>query len=424
VEPASPLIVLSYADAARVVREHAAALSAHPRSDESVTLLDSLGRILAAPVIADRDQPPFPRSTRDGFACRSADLSSDKSLLVTGQLRAGETWTGAALAPGQAIEIMTGAPVPVGADCVLMVEHATVQTTADGPRIRTDRPLQPGENIVPAGAEARAGTTLVPPGTRIGPQHIAASAACGYASLSVYARPRVAVLATGDELVPIAAQPLPHQIRNSNSYSIAAQVIERGGKPVLYPILRDNIDAIESAIEEALACDLLILSGGVSMGKYDFVEQALLNLHAEFIFTGVRMQPGRPVVFGRLPVVSSSNQNHRYFFGLPGNPVSTIVTFALFAAPLLAALAGEASDHIGPRFVESRLASKVTAKPGLARFLPAYLEGDAGHTLAHPIPWQGSGDQAATARTNCFLAVPEETGDLSPGDSVSILIPW
>src|SRR5262249_55951143 len=152
----------------------------------------------------------------------------------------------------------------------------------------------------------------------------------GYADLHICTRPRVAILATGDELVPIESTPQPHQIRNSNSYSIAAQILGQGGQPMIFPVVRDDLAVIEAAIEQALGCDLVVLSGGVSMGKYDFVEQALLTLRAEFFFPGVRIQPGRPAVFGRLPV----NKAHRYFFGLPGNPVSTLITFALFAAPL------------------------------------------------------------------------------------------
>jgi molybdopterin molybdotransferase len=294
-----------------------------------------------------------------------------------------------------------------------MIEHAVV----DGIRITASRQLAAGENIVPAGAEARAGATLVTAGTRIVPQHIAAAAACGYASLPVYTRPHVAILATGDELIPVADQPLPHQIRNSNSYSIAAQVLESGGKPVLYPIVRDDLATIESAIEEALSCDLLILSGGVSMGKYDFVEQALLNLNAEFFFTEVRMQPGRPVVFGRLP----AGDAHRYFFGLPGNPVSTMVTFALFAAPLISALAGQASDDIGPSFVEAHLASDLQAKPGLTQFLPARLKSVSTAATVHSIGWQGSGDQTAASKANGFLVVPEQVETLSAESIVTVL---
>jgi molybdopterin molybdotransferase len=419
VEPLSPSIVLSYTDAARTIHQHAASLNAETYATESIDLLNSLGRTLAAPVIADRDQPPFPRSTRDGFACRAADLAAP--LLVVGQLRAGEIWTGPALEPGQTIEIMTGAPVPAGADCVLMVEHATTNDSY----IRADRQLTVGENIVAAGSEARSGATLIPAGTRVGPPHIAAAAACGYAALPVYRRPRVGILATGDELVTIDSRPLLHQIRNSNSYSIAAQILAHGGQPVLFPIVRDDLATIEDAVAQALdpgpsGSDLLILSGGVSMGKYDFVEQALVNLRAEFFFTGVRIQPGRPAVFGRLP--TSSTQGHRYFFGLPGNPVSTLVTFALFAAPLLSALSGQTGAEIGPRFAEASLATELSGKPGLTRFLPAYLESDASHASVHPIPWQGSGDQTAAARTNCFLVIPEDTADLPSSSQVSILL--
>lgn len=399
--------VLSYEDAALAVQQHAATL--RPSPTESVSLLDNLNRTLAQPVVADRDQPPFARSTRDGFACRSADLVSPQPLKIAGRLRAGELWTGPPLQPGHAIEIMTGAPVPDGADCVLMVEHATVESD----RITPARSLHAGENIVPAGAEARAGDTLIEPGTRVGPQHIALAAACGYETISVYAQPRVAILATGDELIPLGRQPLPHQIRNSNSYSLAAQVTRHGGHPLIHPAVRDNLQASEAAVRAALDCDLLILSGGVSMGKYDFVEQALANLNAEFFFTGARIQPGKPVVFGRLP------EQNLYFYGLPGNPVSTLVTFTLFAAPLLAALAGR--KDIGPEFAQAKLAQPVEANPKLTRFLPAHLQSSATGATIQPVPWQGSGDQSAAAKTNCFLVVPENA-PLDSGDTATFLL--
>jgi molybdopterin molybdotransferase len=407
--------VLSYYDAARAVREYAATL--RPARTESVNLSDSLRRTLAQPIHADRDQPPFARSTRDGFACRSSDLASPAPLTISGHLRAGEAWSGPPLAPGHAIEIMTGAPVPAGADCVLMVEHASV----DASRVTPARSLQPGENIVPTAAEARAGDTLIPAGTRIGPQHIALAAACGYATVSVFAQPRVAILATGDELVPITEQPLSFQIRNSNSYSLAAQITRHGGLPVIHPAVRDSLQASESAIRATLDSDLLILSGGVSMGKYDFVEQALANLGAEFLFTGARIQPGRPVVFGQLPTPSGQPLP---FFGLPGNPVSTLVTVTLFAAPLVAALAGAAvltgAATLGPHFAHARLTQPVESKPNLTRFLPAYLESTIDGATIQPIPWQGSGDQSAAAKTNCFLVVPEGA-TLAAGDLVTFL---
>lgn len=401
--PAANSLILTYEEAAEVVREQATSVPAS--RTESMALLEALDRVLAQPVIADRDQPPFARSTRDGFACRAADLAQLQPLAIVGRLRAGEAWTGPPLKPGQAIEIMTGAPAPAGADCVLMVEHAH----AEPDRITPERSLQAGENIVPAGAEARAGATLIHPGTRIGPQHIALAAACGYESLPVYAKPRVAILATGDELVPLGSQPLPHQIRNSNSYSLAAQVSRHGGQPIIHPAVADSLEASEAAIRGALDCDLLLLSGGVSMGKYDFVEQALASFDAEFFFTGARIQPGRPIVFGRLP------KENLFFFGLPGNPVSTLVTFALFAAPLLAG-----AKDLGPEFAEARLAQSVEPRPGLTRFLPARVESSAAGATIRPISWQGSGDQSAAAKTNCFLVVPADRR-LAEGEPATFL---
>lgn len=401
--------VLRYDEAAAVVRRHAEQVRAQSHPVESVPLLASPGRILAEPIVADRDQPPFPRSTRDGFACRAADLAQGP-LRVIGQLRAGEAWTSGPIAPGESVEIMTGAALPAGGDCVVMIEHVTVAAghiTLTGPR-----ELDPGENVVPAAAEARAGDVVVPPGRRIGVTAIAATAACGAAELRVFARPRVAILSTGDELVDLAAQPLPHQIRNSNSYSLAAQVQRAGGKPVLFPIVRDDPADTERAIAEAAACELVLLTGGVSMGKFDFVEQALRALGAEFFFTGALIQPGKPVVFGKLP--------GPYFFGLPGNPISTMVTFALFAAPLLGALAGDRNAQ--PQFVSAHLEEEVQVKPGLTRFLPALLESDVHGARIRRIPWQGSGDLAAAARANAFLVVPETTSVLPAGALVSVLL--
>ena len=286
--------------------------------------------VLAEAVQADRDQPPFARSTRDGFACRAADLEGGAPVEVTGSLRAGDAAT-IEVNSGEAVEIMTGAPVPAGADCVVMVEH--VERQADRLRLAPGRSIAPGENIVPMGAEARAGAVIVPAGTRLFPAQIAAAAACGAAHLSVFARPRVAIVATGDELVEVDQKPLPQQIRNSNSYSLAAQVVAAGAEPVRLPIARDERKHLEGIIHDGLESDLLLLSGGVSMGKYDLVEEVLLSLGAEFFFTGALIQPGKPVVFGKL--------GERYFFGLPGNPVSTMVTFSLFVEPLLGALCGD-----------------------------------------------------------------------------------
>ena len=379
---------MSYEDASRIVREHADRLVS-PYPPQAASLLSSLGMVLAEPVLADRDQPPFPRSTRDGFACRAADLAAGLPLEVIGSIRAGDAAV-IEVASGKAVEIMTGAPVPAGADCVVMVEH--VERDRDTLRLSAGRTIQAGENIVPMGAEARAGAVIVSRGTRISPVQVAAAAACGAGQLSVFARPRVAIVATGDELVEVNQQPQAHQIRNSNSYSLAAQILTAGAEPLRLPTARDERGHLEATIRSALEADLLLLSGGVSMGKYDLVEEVLLSLGAEFFFTGALIQPGKPIVFGRL--------GQHYFFGLPGNPVSTMVTFLLFVEPLLGALCGDAGR--GPRLAQARLASEVKVKTGLTRFLPARLA----DVNVEPVAWQGSGDLASTSRSHCFLVVP------------------
>jgi len=400
----APSRVVSYAEASRIVREHADRLVS-PHAPQSVGLLDSFGMVLAEPVVADRDQPPFPRSTRDGFACRASDLTTGLPLKIVGSIRAGEAET-IEVNSGQAVEIMTGAPVPAGADCVVMVEH--VHRDLDTLHLSPGRGMAPGDNIVPRGAEARKGEVIVPGGMRISARQVAAAAACGVGQLRVFSRPRVAIVATGDELVEVDQQPMTQQIRNSNSYSVAAQVLAAGAEPVRFPIARDERGHLEAIIRDALQSDLLLLSGGVSMGKYDLVEEVLLSLGAEFFFTGALIQPGKPIVFGRLGQI--------YFFGLPGNPVSTMVTFSLFVEPLLGALCGDTCRE--PRFAQARLARDVKVQTGLTRFLPAMLV----DVTVEPVVWQGSGDLASTSRSNCFLVVPPDRPLLTAGETVKILL--
>jgi molybdopterin molybdotransferase len=390
--------MLSFANASRVVREHADRL-APQGAPQSMGLLDSLNRVLAEPVSADRDQPPFPRSTRDGFACRANELATGRALYVSGLIRAGDLQA-IEIIPGKTIEIMTGAALPAGADCVVMLEHVE----REGETIR----LAPGDHIVPKGAEAREQDVILPRGTRIGPAQIAAAAACGAAQIVVFPQPRVAIVATGDELVEVEQRPLVHQIRNSNSYSLAGQVSSAGALPLRLPTARDEKTHLEALIRAALDSDLLLLSGGVSMGKYDLVEEVLLSLGAEFFFTGASIQPGKPIVFGKLAGI--------YFFGLPGNPVSTMVTFSLFVRPLLDALSGDICR--GPRFAQAQLGRDVRVKIGLTRFLPAILR----DLNVDPVAWQGSGDLASTSRANCFLVVPEDRELLTAGETVKILL--
>jgi molybdopterin molybdotransferase len=247
---------------------------------------------------------------------------------------------------------------------------------------------------------------------------IALAAACGCGSLTVFRRPSVAIVATGDELVEVDQVPEEQQIRNSNSYGLAALVSKAGGETVRLPIAPDRREELERIVWKARASDLMLLSGGVSMGEYDLVEEVLLSLVAEFFFTGVKMQPGKPVVFGRLP--ERDGFPTCFFFGLPGNPVSTQVTFHCFVEPMLRALSGAGWD--GPRFVQATLSEKVAGKPGLMRVLPARLTTDRVRPTVKLVGWQGSGDLAANARANCYAVLPPERESFSAGDLITILL--
>jgi molybdopterin molybdotransferase len=406
--------VLTFEEARAVVEEHASRL--RPKGRELLALLDSLGRVLAEPVHADRDFPPFRRATRDGYALRSADaLTIPSELRVIGEIRAGAT-APAAIAAGEALAIMTGAPVPAEADAVVMAEH----TSRAGNSVILNRGVTSGENIVPSGAEAKRGDKLLPPGVRIGYPEIAVAASVGRTRIVVHRQPRVAILSTGDEVVDIDVPPGPSQIRNSNSYSLAAQVKLAGGEPLLLPIAPDEPQRLRDLLLEGLESDLLLITGGVSMGKYDLVEHAVAELHGEFFFTGAHIQPGKPVVFGCVPVKLEPSRDRKYFLGLPGNPISTMVTFELFARPVIEALAGVASP--GLIFTHAKLKSEIRVRTGLKRFLPALLSGEFERCQVELVHWQGSGDIASLARSNCYVVVPPDRERIEPGEWVAILL--
>jgi molybdopterin molybdotransferase len=404
----APERILSFEDARHTVEEHAAQL--RPYGKELVELLDSASQVLAEAVSADRNFPPFPRATRDGYAVRAADLARlPAKLRVIGEIKAGAPDFALTVEPGVAAAIMTGAPAPPGADAVVMIEY----TSRTGDQVEITKGIAAGDNIVPTGAEAKRADRLLVPGMRLDHAAIAVAASVGKSRLLVYSKPRVAVLSTGDELVDIDVPPALNQIRNSNSYSLAVQIQMAGGEPVLLPIAPDEPERLRELIAEGLDADLLLLTGGVSMGKYDLVEQALLELKAEFFFTGAKIQPGKPIVFGRIP----DGAAHKYFFGLPGNPVSTMVTFELFARPMIEALAGMQTRKL--IFLRAKLKSEVKAKPGLKRFLPAVLSGEFEAAEVELVRWQGSGDIAATARANCYVVVDR---DVAAREWVPVLV--
>lgn len=370
---------------------------------EEVALGEAAGRVLAAPARADRDYPTLDRSIRDGFAVRSADLPGE--FTVIGEVRAGQRFDGE-VGPGEAVEIMTGAPIPAGADQVVMVEH----TEREGDLMRTERPPRKGEFVNAKAGEARRGEVILDGGRRIDYSTVSLLATVGMARVPVYRRPRVAIIATGDEIVPVAETPLDYQIRNSNAHSLAAQVALAGGDPEILPVAADEHAATRRLIERGLEADLLLLSGGVSAGKYDLVEDVLAGLGAEFYFDRTLIQPGRPTVFGRA--------RETFFFGLPGNPISTMVTFRVFAQAALELLEGQ-REVVLP-FLPARLTKPFRHQPGLTRFLPAELSAD-GAALT-PLSWRGSSDVPAVARGNVFLVADAERESWEAGEWMPVLM--
>jgi molybdopterin molybdotransferase len=362
---------------------------------EEVALLEAAGRVLAESVAADRDYPPVARSVRDGFAVRAANLPGE--LRVIGEVRAGESF-GGEMQAGEAVEIMTGAPVPRGADCVVMVEHVQV----DGDRVRVPRSLELGE--------ARRDEVLLEQGRRIGFAEIALLATVGRPRVQVFRKPEVAILATGDEIVEVSETPRDYQIRNSNAQALAVQVMRAGGCPRVLPVAPDTYAGTRDLVEQGLRSDLLLLSGGVSAGKYDLVERVLGDLGAEFVFDRVLIQPGQPLVFGKA--------QGKFFFGLPGNPASTMVTFEIFGRAAVELLCGQAEPMLPLPW--SKLTRELRQKTGLTRFLPATLSQDGSEVT--PLRWQGSGDVPALARSNAFLVTEPDRESWSAGDLIRILI--
>lgn len=392
---------LTFQEARSQVVAQASACGIRP-AIETISLEDSSGRVLAEDIAADRDYPPFSRSVRDGFAVRSADVPG--RVRIIGEVRAGQCLDGR-LKAGEAVEIMTGAPVPDGADAVVMVEHCIRHE--DG-SVETDREAPAGSNIAPRGCEAPCGTIVLPRGTRVDYPGVAWLATTGHSNVKVYARPRVAIIATGDEIVAVDATPAPHQIRNSNAYSLAAQVRRAGGEPVRLSVAKDTREATAHLIRQGLEADMLLLSGGVSAGKYDLVEAALADCGAHFFFDRVLIQPGQPLVFGKA--------QGKFFFGLPGNPASTMLTFELFGRAALELLSG-ANDAPLPLTL-AKLSRPFRHRTGLTRFLPAEVS----CAEVTPVDWQGSGDVPSLCRANAFLVADANRAEYAAGDLIPVLL--
>jgi molybdenum cofactor synthesis domain-containing protein len=374
---------------------------------ERVPLDLALGRLLAEDVFSDIDLPPFDRARMDGFAVRSADVSSVPARLrLVGEIAAGAMW-GGEVGPGEAVKIFTGAPVPQGVDAVQKVEV----TESDAETVIIKEAVSPGQFITPRASEVSAGQRVADRGREIGPAEMAVLASFGYSEVEVARRPRVAVLSTGSELVEVSAKPHGAQIRNSNSYTISSYAARAGAVVDNLGTVEDSIDRTREALLAASQSrDVVITSGGVSMGDYDLVKAALAEIGAEIYFDKVRIRPGKPTVFARM--------GETFFFGLPGNPVSTSVTFNVFVRPALRKMQGEADPLLS--VVRACATRPIKDASSRRSFLPARLFVERGRAYAEPLRWGGSSDLVAFMRAGALIIVPEDAHDIPEGETVDV----
>ena len=396
--------MISVTEAISIVKEQTERLPA-----ETIALADALSRVLAEDVVADSDLPPFDRAQMDGYAVRSADTQEVTARLrVVGESAAGSGWKGKMKA-GEAVRIMTGAPVPAGADSVQKVE---VTSEANGV-VEITETTRPGQFIVKRATEIKAGETVLQAGEEINAARMAALASFGYAEVKVGSRPRVTVLATGSELVRVNEKPGADQIRDSNSYSLGAYAQLAGAQVERLPLAGDDPELLRREIKEAAArSDALILSGGVSMGVYDFTKAALRALDAKIFFERVHLRPGKPTVFARM--------GKTLIFGLPGNPVSVSVTFNLFARTALRAMQG--CKDAAMLEETAKLARPLKGAMERESYLPARLGTDEeGRLFAEPLKWGGSSDFVAFARATALVIVPAGVPYVHAGETVRVV---
>ncbi|HEY3582541.1 MAG TPA: gephyrin-like molybdotransferase Glp [Pyrinomonadaceae bacterium] len=399
--------MISVAEAIQIVRQHTRSLPS-----ERVKLHDALNRVLAEDIIADSDLPPFDRSQMDGYAVRAEETGdAPVRLRIVGESAAGKGWHNE-LQQGEAVRIMTGAPVPVGADSVQQVELA--HELKDGTVVELLESVELGKSIIKRGSEIKAGEIVLQSGVRINAAMMAVLAAFGYAEVAVGQRPRVGVLATGTELVAVDEKPGQDQIRDSNNYSIAAYAQLAGAVTQRVGFARDETSVLKDQIAAAAeSCDVIVTSGGVSMGVYDVTKAALKELDAEIFFERVALRPGKPSVFARLP-------NGTLVFGLPGNPVSVAVTFNLFARTALLAMQGVTDPAL--KYETAVLARSVKGTVDRESYLPAQLTtNDDGELIAFPLKWGGSSDFVAFALTTALAIVPAGTKALEANSLVRVL---
>lgn len=406
-------------DAVAIVVETALALrESRPPATRTTSIWEASGYVLAEDVVADRPLPPFDKSMMDGYALRAADLDDEETALeVVGEVAAGGA--GGALGPGQAKAIMTGAPLPEGADAVQVVERTTLPTERPGVVIVRGK-VAPGENVTSAGTEARGGQVVVERGRIIESLTAGVLGTVGAAQVEVYRRPRVTVVATGNELVSIEETPGPTQIRDSNRKTLMALAEAEWCRVVDGGIAKDDRTHLRSVIRDGLEGDVLVLSGGISAGSYDYVRECLEAEGVEVLFHQIAIKPGKPALFGRT--------DRSLVFGLPGNPVSTFVTAAMLLVPAVRVL-GRRPDH-RPWVLRLPLAEGTLPPTGKrTTFHPGHLVRADGAGVGldglsvRPLAWKGSADHVAFARGNVLIRCDVGEPAMKAGDLVSVVLP-
>lgn len=387
--------------------------AAQPLGLEKISLIEALGRVLGEDIIAARDNPPWDNSAMDGFAVRWEDIKQEHAvtkpveLTVIEDVPAGKM-PAKTVGPGQAIRIMTGAAIPQGADTVVKVED----TEPSKDKVRVFKEEAKGANIRPQGEDVKKGDCIIPEGTQLRPGEVGMLAILAKSFVLVYQRPRVAILSTGDELADLDERFSEDKIINSNSYGLAAAVQEAGGIPLLLGIARDTPEALKEKIAHGLNADILVLSGGVSMGDYDFTKAVFKELGAEMNFWKLAIRPGQPLAFGKI--------QGKLAFGLPGNPVSSMVTFEQLVRPAMLKMAGHRT-HTRP-VVQAVFQEKFKKRPDRRHFLRGILKREHGVLTVRTTGDQGSGILTSMVKANCLIDVPVEVEKLNPGDAVTVQV--
>ena len=387
-----------------------------PLPTTQVPLAESLGLVLAADVIAQEDMPPFANSAMDGFALRSQDsqprAGQPPRLRVTGGVAAGYV-ADHAVQEGTALRIMTGAPVPPGADAVIQIEL----THYDGPQstwVEVLQPVAPGNNVRPAGEDMRRGQTVLRQGTEIGPWEIGVLATLGLAMVPVTRQPQVAILGTGDEVIEVDQPLAPGKIRNSNSYLLEAAVRRAGARPVRMGVARDTVESLREKFSQAIGSDLIITSGGVSVGDFDLVKD-IMTEQGEINFWRINMRPGKPVAFGHI--------GQTPLLGLPGNPVSTAVTFELFGRPVLRKLLGH-TRLLRPQ-IEVIVEEGISERASRRHYVRAHVTWRAGRFFARTTGNQGSNIMTSLVDANALLIIPEGGAEIRAGETAqALMLDW